>query len=523
MFKYNNNHIFTGYLKQLLSSFSLPACKVYTQEFAKYLKQHGQEDPRVLRSFDQIPESRPAARVSYLKNNELYQYFCTPTAAEANLGLNNAHWRKSVGIYYSPDKNIPGLTRHLDSPGINYDTKTHEYLGDYLRFIRDYYNINLMSLYNCFTDKIYNNVYFSFTLNPKATKNSQVKVLFNAQSPAYRLYALPVKLFAEYTIAIDCDQGIEMFCGLYNTNLDMSEQAEDLAARTYQRVHKARFNRPFLYTKLNADNWSVETDINEAGTALRKDAFTRWDLTMREKDLKLFIKVPVSCKSSITILEGDYRDFNDHKYEPTEGTWKYQNNHCVLNFNTKTDKIDLNNYAFKPISQLQLLAFNTGESYPFATRLVEYLSGSVSTSMEEIPDNIKRIQKVMRNNGHYSQIEGLWENKIQNILYDYTMCSGPVKIVTVCADPNSVHFDKELGKEVPENNYQGPTKQVLKDLREGYYYTLGHSSKSTLFDILGYADKDVEKWYSSWKKTKDNKLLSTSLQNIDIYDGLYDF
>ena len=92
------------------------------------------------------------------------------------------------------------------------------------------------------------------------------------------------------------------------------------------------------------------------------------------------------------------------------------------------DGIDLNDYTFKPISRLQLLAINTGESHPFADRLIEYLGGSAITSIDEIPDNIKRIQRVMKENKNYFKIEGLWEDKMQNILYDYMVCSGPIVV-----------------------------------------------------------------------------------------------
>jgi hypothetical protein len=641
MFRYNNNHIFTGYLKQFLSSFNLPTCKIYTDEFAKYREQRGEEDPRVLESFDTIFRGsgedansiRTAVRINYLKNNELYNYFWSTS--------NGKSWKRSSDVFYSSDKAVHGLTRSLNSPGNQYDTITHEYLGEYLRFLRDYHNINLMSMYNCFNDKIYNNVYFNFVL---ANDSS---VTFNAKDPAYRIYAIPVKLFSEYTIAIDCSQGIELFCGLYNTSLEVSGQAGKLAAKTYMKVNKTLFNQPFLYNKLNIDNWSAADDFTTSArgqlnlTQIHTDTFTRWDLANREKDLRLFIKVPTSCKSSITILEGDYRVFNAAKhasavnvkydevgrtiwtYDTTLKTFKtriggeeyvlgisndstftgvspikasadpyyvqfvtdkaelasgaitnavqpivgdtykyklalyhsnnekvyyldgnvlsncytdgnmtskyhfastenaenginvfientgsgyylaytinnitkyinvspgavYQNNHSVLNFKG----VDLNNYSFKPISKLQLLALNTGESYPFADRLVEYLSGSAITPIDEIPDNIKRAQRVMEQNKNYFYIEGLWEPKMQNILYDYMMSSGPI---------------------VATNDGK------LLDKRTGVHPRLGFTSKSTLYDVLGYVDKDAEKWYASWINENNAARVKDSIQNVDIY------
>lgn len=488
MFKYNNTHTFTGYLKQFLSSFNLPACKIYTQEFVKHVERTGKEDPRVLESFDALSDEKLAVRINYLRNNEIYNYFWK----KADIGRNTASWQQNSDKHYSSEKFIPSLVRNLNSPGVNYDTKTHEYLGDYLRFLRDYHNINLMSLYNCFTDKIYNNVNFSFVINPESTK--QIKAVFNSQDPGYRIYAIPVKLFAEYTIAIDSSHGIELFCGLYNTNLDMSDKAEVLAARTYQKINKATFRQPFLYEKLKIEHWPAEKDFKD-GT-VRTDVYTRWDITNRERDFRLFIKVPTSCRSTITILEGDFRAFNNIKYAPLKGNLTYQRNHSVMNFNTGSDKVDLNSYNFKPISQLQLLAFNTGESYPFADRLVEYLSGSVITPIDEISDNIKRVQQVMNQNKYYFKIDGLWEDKMQNILYDYMINAGPIEV------------NKETGK--------------LVDRRRGYHNRLGYTTKSTQFDILGYVDKDTEKIYSSWKNDQGQSKVKDSLQSVDIYDKLYD-
>ena len=518
MLKYNNTHIFTGYLKQLLSKVNIPTCRIYTREFAKYLETNGVEDPRVLESFDSISSTRASVRFNYIKDNGIYNYFWKYTNT-TDLGHSNATWEKNDTHFFSQDKNIHGLTKTLHSYGHYYDSTTHEYLGDYLRFLRDYHNINLMPLYNCFNDKIYSNISYK-----------KANIDFQSQNPKYRIYAIPVKLFANYTIAIDCNHGVELFCGFYNTKLDTSDRADDLIVSTYQKVNKTLFNQPFLYSKLDFTNWSFETataevkyDNIDQKKLLVPNKITRWDIANREQDLKLFIKVPTSCKSSIVILEGDYRTYNDTKYAPpgrfnvyselftpsednsffenlevTRTAWEYKQNHSVLNFGNKEYPVDLND-SFVPIGKLQLLSFNTGESYPFADRLIEYLAGSAITPIDEIPDNIKRAQKVMKYNGHHFVIDGLWEDKMQRIIYDYMVNSGPIV-------------------------YDG---EKLIDKHRGYHKALGKRSKSLLYDVLGYVDRDAEKWYASWTKPSDalassKPVVKNTIQNVDIYNGLFD-
>lgn len=497
MFKFDNTHIFTGYLKQKLSSVNIPTCKIYTNEFVRYLEEHGQEDPRIVESYDTIVydanEKLLATRINYLKNNELYNYYVDRSKPNSV----KRTWKRVNSMVYDSEITVPGLTKTLYSPGHSYDTRTHEYLGEYLRFLRDYHNVNLMSLYNCFNNTICNNLNIRYP----TSENDKEIATFNSKDTKYKIYAIPVKLFSKYTIAIDCNQGFEIICGLYNTHsytLDTTPEklkTNKLYAKTYQRVSRAVFNQPILYDKLAVDKWSYmdelvidEIESTVTKTRINTDALSRCDILNKEQDLKMFIKIPTSCKSSVVILEGDFRSFNNNKYDLLDGEWHYQQNHALVNFDSTDNKV-LNNGGFVPIGKLQLLAFNTGESYPFADRLVEYLSDSVITPLEEIPDNIKRVQKVMSQNHHYFKIDGVWENKIQKIIYDYIINSGPIKIVD--------------GK--------------LQDTRRGYHKRLGHTSKSTLYDILGYVDKDAEKWYASWVNKNNEADIQDTIQNVDIY------
>ena len=280
MLKYNNTHIFTGYLKQLLSSFNLPTCKIYTREFARYLESTGNEDPRILKSFDEYTTINntkkliKTARIGYLKNDGVFNYY--GVASNGNIPT-NCTWKRASDTFYSTEKSVKGLTRVLASPGPGYDAATHKYLGEYLRFIRDYYNVNLMSMYNCFSDEICSNI----TLTIDSPERFPAKLVVNSLDSSFKLYKIPVKLFADYTIAIESSSAIEIFCGLYNNTLDATDKGKELIQKTYQKVTGALFSQPFIYDKLNVKFWQKSAKEGQTKNNAKELDRLCWDIAAR--------------------------------------------------------------------------------------------------------------------------------------------------------------------------------------------------------------------------------------------------
>jgi hypothetical protein len=379
-------------------------------------------------------------------------------------------------------------------------------------------------MYNCFSNRLCNNLKAKLEwkdINGEIVKTTSI----NTYDTNYKIYMLPVKLFENYTIAIDCYQGIELFCGFYTEKLDTSDKAVDLMKKTYVKVPKALFNQPFIYDKLDVKNWNwlYENTPNGSSAPIKNiSKILRAEVAQQESELKLFIKIPATNTSSIVVLEGDYRNFNDSLYTVNAETgWQYTSNSTIANFETKkTYKYstlpDINSREFRPISKLQLLALNTGISYPFADRLIEYLITNVILPNDITPDNIKRLQRVMEDCGYSFQIDGVWEPKMQMILYDYLMNCGKFTTTTI------TELD-ENGNEVQV------TTDKVTNKRTGNLKQRGQKSRSEFYDILGYVDKDAEKLYASWKietveknkKVKKQVTAKTTLENVDIYDNLY--
>lgn len=344
MIKINDNNIYVGYIKQLLSSFNLPQCPIGVRVY---------EQP-----------------THYIDKEFLYYY------KGGNSTLVSA---------YKENDYIENITKKLEIRNNIYDSYTHEYLGDYLRYVRDYKGLDLMSMYNCFSN--------ASMVNTKFSVNDSE---FDSNSDLYTIFVVPVRYNQKYTITMDWHGTIEMCCGYYdNGNLATSSLNSniDIQAVTYHKESGLRFSHPIVYDKL-VDNSGF---INDYAC---------------EKDFKLFLKIPTVCKSSIVILEGDYAE---------NASLFMQKREIII---SKEDNQYLNeelNYLSKP----QLLSMNTQKVCLLADRLVEYLSKNVITPIDPVIDNIRRLQTKLKQEYNIPyDFYGIWDNRLRNFIYAYINDNG---------------------------------------------------------------------------------------------------
>lgn len=336
--KYNfeDNNLVVGHIKQLLHSFNLPMIPVYTDDTVLY-------------------EGR-----TYIKDDKVVKW----TGSEF----------KFVS-YYVYDRPIVNLTKTLEMNSAIYDEYTHEYLGDYLRFIRDYRGIDLMSMYNCFGRRRPSRIYYDQKLDNGFNLN------INTDNTNYDYYIVPVKFNKNYTIAVDSDIKWDIITLIYS-NVFVTSTPKSLVNESYRTISGSKFNKPFLYS----------THFSSA-----KDCW------QKEKSLVLLLKIPSGNKSSIVILEGDFTSYSNI----IDGT---QVTDVIYDDSAKKEKIDY-------INKCSLLSCNLENSYPFSNRLVEYLLGNVITPLDEFQQDIVRTQEAVYNNvirGYY----GVWDYELENSLHD---------------------------------------------------------------------------------------------------------
>lgn len=404
MIKFNDNNIYVGYIKQLLHDFNLPSLKLYTTGMPL------------------------CDGVLYIKDNYIQKY---DVSKKAFIPI----------MPYVFNQPILNYTKNLKISNCLYDSHTHEYLGEYLRFIRDYKKVNLMSLYNCFSNSLIDSL--SVKLSETAT--------FESDNKKYKIYAFPVKFFKKYTLAFSCKQPVEIICGFYTKSFlsaDNTSSVYNISNQTYLKVAASNFKKPFIYDKLADLSFNVK------------------ELLEHEQDLKMFIKVPLDNNTSIVVLEGEYLNTNEKTFNNV--TYKWENTSTIVNYkkpliNYDSVKVGSVTYpqqftAYDPvtgknktvfqyyvtdqpndelndinyISKLQLLEINSNTFFPFSDRLIEYLLDNPVTKSESISDNIERIQEELIrrkqegfDGSRYTKVgissvanKAIWEDRYKAVLYD---------------------------------------------------------------------------------------------------------
>lgn len=342
MIKLNDDNIFVGEIKQLLKSFNLPKCKVYAS--AESLRFEGE---------------------IAIVGNDIVQKTSSGT--------------RRLDSYKKGDF-IANLTTNLATNTTVYDYHTHEYLGEYLRFLRDYTGVDLMGMYNCFSYE--------------TTKNVDVEIggtEFKSNDDNYTLFSFPVKFGQKYSIALTFHGEICAFYGIAS-----NDGKVDVVSQSCIPLRGMTFEQPR----------ELQVALPESMEQSKKEGYFK-----RESGLRMFVKMPKACESSIVVLEGKY----EYLQLLVDG---YKE---VL---TKPVFVEgKNDYQY--FSKHQLLDINLNDNQLLADRLVEYLSNQAITPNDEIVKNIKRLQKTLLSNEkyHYSieNYYGMWDDGIRRSIYRFVV------------------------------------------------------------------------------------------------------
>ncbi len=367
--KFYENTLMSDFIKQLLSTVNIPTIHTCTQL--------------------DINKGLLVSGVKYIFNNSIIE-------AKGQNSDGSSEF-DTLELYEIGDR-FNGLTTTFESSQNSYDSKTHYYLGQYLRLLRDTLGLDLMPFYNCYSSIYLKDLRLNFN-----SPNNPYKIITNPNdyNDDYKVVAIPIKFNKTYTVAIDAHEPYSIMPIFYGNKgvLKTLSTLNSVPYKGYKSISYSQFNKPYTY---RLDLSGITTISSEAAQLLDY-----------EKHLYLCIQLPNTNKSSIVVLEGDYASTSSRKVVSDE----------AINLLT-TDELNA-----KLITSLDLLRYSDGNSYAFSNRLVEYLLLNVITPLDDISNNIYRIQNYCMTTslaktsgiGIYlpkSYTPGVWSDDLRLFLYN---------------------------------------------------------------------------------------------------------
>ena len=297
-----------------------------------------------------------------------------------------------------------------------YSMETHEKLGNYLRQIRDIYELDLMPFYNCFSYRMLSNYHL---VDDVQENNKHNFIIIEQPSKSSKIFLVPIKFDKPYTVAIESSTPVLIKPVLYdgqsfikNSTNRPYEYAHDFIANSSIYKVNTNFAFPFIV------NIPIKNQIYEMDGENQVQVDMASELYKYSNSLYLMIQMSAENKSSIVVLEGDYTETNARRVISDPSSVQDTETEQIYVPNSTT----ISNMEFNRtmISNLSLLKYNDGTCYPFADRLVEYLVRNVINNTEELFGNIEWVQNSLGYNKH-SEYLGVWDNNIRERIYNFYM------------------------------------------------------------------------------------------------------
>lgn len=338
--------------------------------------------------------------------------------------------------YYTFGQDTINISRRHKCYNTYYDQQTHYFLGEYLRCMRDLYNVDLMGLYNCFNYNIIREIYLH-------EKDNDGKCYTLRVNDAYKEVLIPIKFNQVYSIAIDVPIDIMVLPVLYSDGSGLVRQSG---------------SENLIQEKLDGFDLVTLKDLSFKSPKMYIFSTTDPEVYKYEKYLRLLIQIPYGCDSSLVVLEGDY----------SQGSTSF----------TQVDEqlIDyIDPHTFSDIMKIQnpsLLLMNDKNFYAYSDVLIQYLSHNAITSREILTDNIKRVQEQIK-----SIQLGVAKEENSDMYSRYKPSSD------ITRRTGMVDFD-----------YGVWTNNLRYLIYKDFYY---HADKYPKTDFLGFVDTNVEKYLNA--------------------------
>lgn len=356
MFKFNSDEIWVNYIKQILFSFNLPKCKVFNS--TKELKEY-------------FPKDKYIEVVCIIKNYKVERDFLV-LYKNGNI---------TPLIPYREGEYYQNITTKFNLYNNTYDTNTHTYLGEYLRFIRDYEGINLMSMYNCYNDTLLTDKQYKYILIP-IKYNNIYSIALDGKNYSY--------VFSKVSDLTDIQTLFE------NNSINIqpllaSEENEESKEMELDKIYNIKLSSFKTTYQINSPKNSykvVDTNV----------VFDYFD----EQDLKLIVRLPLANDTNIVVLEGNYTYI---KYPSI-----IQANYDSTLEDAKYNNVDLDNIIKRKIQLLEVNYFDNTIK-PFSDKLFEYLFDNVILPNDKISKNIVDAKyKLGTYDKNYDEIRGTYYN-----------------------------------------------------------------------------------------------------------------